>query len=84
MQTTQPERYRVLNRIRAILNYYSQIYNNFTIIGDFNITTENTHLQIMMQGCNLNNLIKEETCFQSNNPSQIGVILTNKKSRHKF
>ena len=30
----------LLNRIRAILGYYSQKYNNVTIIGDFNITTE--------------------------------------------
>ena len=31
-----------LNRIGAILDYYSQKYDNVTIIGDFNITTENT------------------------------------------
>ena len=30
----------LLNRIGAILGYYSQKYNNVTIIGDFNITTE--------------------------------------------
>ena len=53
-----------LNRIGAILDYYSQKYNNVTIIGDFNITTENTHLQSMMQAYNLNNLIKEPTSFQ--------------------
>ena len=34
-----------LNRIWAILDYYSQKYNNVTIIGDFNVTTENTRLQ---------------------------------------
>ena len=73
-----------LNRIGAILDYYSQKYNNVTIIGDFNITTENTHLQSMMQAYNLNNLIKEPTCFQSNNPSQIDLILTNQKSMYKF
>ena len=33
-----------LNRIESILDYYSQKYENVTIIGDFNITTENTYL----------------------------------------
>ena len=35
----------------------------------------------MMQAYNLNNLIKEPTCFQSNNPSQIDFVLTNQKSK---
>ena len=38
----------------------------------------------MMQANNLNNLIKEPTCCQSNNPCQINLILTNQKSMYKF
>ena len=38
----------------------------------------------MMQAYNLNNLIKEPTCFQSNNPSQSDLILANQKSMYKF
>ena len=38
----------------------------------------------MMQGCNQNNLIKEPTCYQSNNPIQIDLILTNQKSMYEF
>ena len=38
----------------------------------------------MIQAYNLNNLIKDPTCFQSNNPSQIALILTNQKSTYKF
>ena len=72
-----------LNRIGAILDYYSQKYDNVTIIGDFNITTENTHLQSMMQAHNLNILIKEPICFQSKNPNQIDLLLTNHKSMFK-
>ena len=41
------------NRLGAILGYYSQKYDNVTIIGDFNITTENTLFQCMMQAYNL-------------------------------
>ena len=33
-----------LNRIGAILDYYSQKHDSVTIVGDFHITTENTHL----------------------------------------
>ena len=38
---------------------------------DFNINTENTNLESVMQAYNLDNLIKEPTCFRSNIPSQI-------------
>lgn len=63
-----------LNRIVAIPGYHFQIYDNVNIIGDFDFTAENTHLQCMMQAYSLDNLIKEPTCFQSNNPSQIDLI----------
>ena len=72
-----------LNRIGVITDYYSQKHN-VTIIGDFNITTENTHYQSMMQAYNVNNLIKESTCFQSNNPNQTYLILTNQKNMYRF
>ena len=38
----------------------------------------------MMQAYNVNNLIKEPTCFQLNNPNQIDFILANIKSMKKF
>ena len=72
-----------LNRIGAITDYYSQKYN-IAIIGDFNITAENTHYQSMMQAYNVNNLIKESTCFQSNNPNQTYLILTNQNNMYRF
>ena len=72
-----------LNRIGAITDYYSQKCN-VTIIGDFNITIENTHYESMMQAYNVNNLIKEPTCFQSNNPNQTYLILTNQKNMYRF
>ena len=74
-----------LNRIGRILDYYFQKYNNVAIIEGFNITTENTHHQRMIQTYNLNNLIKEPTCFRSNNPSpRIDLLLTNQKIMYKF
>ena len=38
----------------------------------------------MMQAYNLNPLIKEPTCFQSNNPSEIDFVLTNQKNMYTF
>ena len=73
-----------LNRTWAILDYYFQKYYNVTMAGNFNITVENTHLQGMMQAYNLNNMIKEPTCFQLNNPRQIDPISINQKSMYKF
>ena len=54
------------------------------MIRDFNITAEKTHLQNMIPGYKLDNLIKESTCFQSNNPRQIDLILTYQKHVYKF
>ena len=57
-----------LDSIDGILDYYSENYENVTIVGDFYITTENTHLQSITQAYNLNNMINEPICFQSNPP----------------
>ena len=62
---------KFLNRIGAILDYYSQKYDNVTTIGDFNITTENSNLQSMMEAYNLNNLIEEPTCFSQITPAKL-------------
>ena len=73
-----------LYRIGAILGYHFQKYENVTIMRDFNVTNKNTHFQSMMQAYNLDKLIKEPTCFQSRNPSQIVLILTNQIFIYKF
>ena len=63
IQTTNQNDIEILNRIGAILDYYSQKFDNFMIAEDFNITPENTHLQSMIQVYNLYSLIKELTSF---------------------
>ena len=73
-----------LYRIGAILGYHFQKYENVTIMRDFNVTNKNTHFQSMMQAYNLDKLIKEPTYFQSRNPSQIVLILTNQIFIYKF
>ena len=72
------------NRLSSIIDYYSPKYENLILIGDFNLSIENQHLDALIQAYNLNNLINKPTCFQSNTPTCIDLILTNKKDLFKL
>ena len=72
------------NRLSLIIDYYLPKYGNLILIGDFNLSTENQHLDALIQAYNLNNLINKPTCFQSNKPTCIDLILTNKKNLFKL
>ena len=61
------------------LDHYLTIYENIILIGDFNLRVENTHLEATLENYDLNNLINTPTCYQSNNPTCIDLILTNIK-----
>ena len=65
-------------------NYYSPKYENLILIGDFILFIENQHLDALIQVYNLNNLINKPTCFQSNTPTCIDLILNNKKYLFKL
>ena len=70
--------------VAKLIDSYSQNYENVLIIGDLNMVTENTHLNNLLQLYNLTPLIKEPTCYQSQNPNCIDHILTNKKNLFKL
>ena len=72
------------NRWNLIIDYYSPKYENLILIGYFNLSTENNHLDPLIQGYNLNNLIDKPTGFQYNTPTCIAFILTNKKNLFKL
>ena len=72
------------NRLSSIIDYYLPKYENLILIGDFNLSIENQHLDALIQAYNLNNLINKPTCFQSNTPTCIDLILTNKKDLFKL
>ena len=72
------------NRLSSIIDYYSPKYENLILIGDFNLSIENQHLDALIQAYNLNNLINKPTSFQSNTPTCIDLILTNKKNLFKL
>ena len=55
-------------------------YENLLMLGDWNSTINEEDMKNFCGMYDLENLIKEPTCFKSNdNPSSIDVILTNKK-----
>ena len=72
------------NRLSLIIDYWSTKYENLILIGDFNLSTENQHLDALIQAYSLNNLLNKPTCFQSNKPTCIDLILTNKKNLFKL
>ena len=74
----------VLNRATSILDNYLTTYENIILIGDFNLYVENTHFEATLENYDLNNLINKPTCYQSNKPTCIDLILTNRKSLFKL
>ena len=71
-------------RLSLIIDCYSPKYENLILIGDFNLSSENQHLDALIQSYNLNNLINKPRCFQPNTPTCIDLILTNKKNLFKL
>ena len=54
------------NRLSSIIDYYSPKYENLILIGDFNLSIVNKHLDALIQAYNLNSLINKPTGFQFN------------------
>ena len=73
-----------LNRISLIMDYYLRRYENILAIGDFNLSVEKSHLADFTQVYDFSSLLKKPTCYQSNTPSCIDLILTNRKSLFKL
>ena len=69
--------------ITKIVDSYLQKFENLFITGDLNMMTENTHLNGLLQIYGLTALMKEPTCYQSQNPSGIDHFLTNCKTLFK-
>ena len=64
--------------IENALDIYTQQYDKFLLVGDFNAEETETTLGNFMELYDLKILIKEKTCFKSvENPSCIDLFLTN-------
>ena len=69
-----------INELNLALNFFSPVYENFVLLCDFNLSTENPNLKNFMCSFHLESLIESPTCYQSTNPICTGLILTNKKN----
>ena len=68
-----------LDNIGLSLDTLMENYDNLILIGDFNSEMEEEYMKDFCEIYNLQNLIKQPTCFKSlQSPSSIDVILTNK------
>ena len=71
-----------LSNISRVLDKFLPYYENILLLGDFNSTMSEKYMQEFCEIYDLENLIKEPTCFKNPaNPSSIDVMLTNKKCR---
>ena len=69
-----------INELNLALNFFSPVYQNFVLLCDFILSTENPNLKNFMCSFDRESLIDSPTCYQSINPTCIGLILTNKKN----
>ena len=57
------------------MNHYSSHYESLIALGDFNIEVKHEEMKTFMEIFHLKNLIKVPTCFKSDNPKCIDLIL---------
>ena len=67
-----------LDSLHNIIDFYSGIYDNHIVLGDFNTDPSNTQLSAFLEHYNYYNLIKNNTCFKGDG-SYIDLILANRK-----
>ena len=62
------------------LDAYSTGYENLILLGDFNLEEKGADISNFLEIYNLKNLVKKPTCFKSDRPRSIDLILTNRAS----
>ena len=67
-----------LNSLTVILDHFTKAYDNYLIMGDFNLEPHDKRLGYFLNSNNLVNLVKTNTCFKGSG-SCIDLILTNRK-----
>ena len=70
-----------MNEIKLSLKFFSSSSENFLLLGDFNLSTENPNFKNLLNSFHLESLIRIPTCYKSlSSPTCIDLVLTNKKS----
>ena len=73
-----------ISELNLALNFFSPIYENFVLLGDFSLSTENPNLKNFICSSDFKSLIDWSSChYQLTNPTCIDLILTNKKNHFK-
>ena len=72
------DRYFMDHLSRVVDCYSRRKYDNFIIMGDFNLQESDVHMKNMLVSYNLVSLVKENTCFKGP-PKCYDLILTNRK-----
>ena len=69
---------RHLDTLRKSLDLYSAHYENTILIGDFNVSIDDPHIESFCESYRFKSLIKDPTCFKNpESPSCIDLISTN-------
>ena len=68
------------NEISKMLDHYCRQYENFILIGDFNCEIGDDIISDFVDDYDLASLVRSRTCFKSDSPRCIDLILTNTKS----
>ena len=64
--------------LHDIIDFYSGVYDNHIVLGDFNMDPSHTQFSAFMEHYNYYNLIKNSTCFKGDGSCK-DLILTNRK-----
>lgn len=74
---SQPQQY-FFDEIVKVLDHYCRQYENLILIGDFNCQIDEDVISSFVDNYNLSSLVRSPTCFKSDNPRCIDLILTNR------
>ena len=67
-----------LSNVSVALDKLCADYENFILLGDFNVEVKEKNISDFMSTYNLKSLVKQKTCFKNHDkPSCIDLILTN-------
>ena len=73
-----------LSSITHLLDHYLKYYEDYVILGDFNVPEDDSKMKCFLNHQLCNNIIKEKTCFKSMKGSCIDLILTSRPNMHQL
>ena len=79
-ESPSPNDLSIINELNLALNFFSPGYENFVLLGDFHMSTENPNLKNFMCSFELASVIDSPTCYKSINATCIDLTLTNKNN----